>query len=288
MEENAPPTGKDKPEKKESGIAALVNSPAGVTLLGFFLTGVLGALVSFSVNAFQRWDQQQTQTLAERENEISSVNKQFVGAIVQRTFYTDAVLQAIGQSKAGSDLDAAWPRYESAYQAELAAVWQNHLNIEGHLEDDPAPTGDNGWQPFWYYLDLVIQPRYQEMDQCLRAVHGAYLSAGGPQADRMKVAQRILLGCETSLHWDHLAKAQKASVALWDHFETCLESFTYHLDVSARIQRQVWKAGETSVSLPAPGTCDKGDPICLQARFLVGLKESLAEDCGPLPAGQED
>ena len=161
MDENAPPGGTEKP-KKESGIAALINSPAGVTMLGFFLTGVLGALVSFSVNAFQRWDQEQTQTLTERENEISSVNKQFVGAIVQRTFYTDAVLAAIGQSKAGSDLDAAWPRYESAYQAELAAVWQNHLNIEGHLEDDPAPTGNNGWQPFWAYLDLVIQPRYQE------------------------------------------------------------------------------------------------------------------------------
>jgi hypothetical protein len=114
-----------------------------VTLLGFFLTGVLGA-------------------------------------IMQRT-YTDAVLQAIGQSKAGSDLEAAWPRYESAYQAELAAVWQIHLNKEGHLEDDSAPTGENGWQPFWYYLDLVIQPRFQEMDQCLRAVHGAYLSTGSPQ-----------------------------------------------------------------------------------------------------------
>src|SRR5579871_5027559 len=125
MDDNAPPGGTPK---KESGIATLINSPAGVTLLGFFLTGVLGAIVSFSVNAFQRWDQQQTQTLAERENEISSVNKQFVGAIVQRTFYTDAVLQAIAQSKAGADLDAAWPRYESAYQAELAAVWQNHLN----------------------------------------------------------------------------------------------------------------------------------------------------------------
>ena len=98
---DAPPARAGKAEKR-SGVAALINSPAGVTLLGFFLTGVLGALVSFSVNAFQRWDQQQTQTLAERENEISSVNKQFVGAIVQRTFYTDAVLEAIKQSKAGS------------------------------------------------------------------------------------------------------------------------------------------------------------------------------------------
>jgi hypothetical protein len=288
MDESGPPAGKEKPEKKDSGITALINTPAGVTLLGFFLTGVLGALVSFGANAFQRWDQEQTATLTERENEISSVNKQFVGAIVQRTFYTDAVLQAIAQSKAGSDFDAAWPRYESAYQAELAAVWQNHLNIEGHLEDDPAPTGDNGWQPFWYYLDLVIQPRFQEMDQCLRAVHGAYLSTTGAQADRMRVAQRILEGCETGYHWDHVGKAQKASVALWSHFETCLESFTYHLDVSARIQRQVWKAGETSASLPDPGRCNKGDPICLQAVFLVGLKESLAEDCGPLPAGQGD
>jgi hypothetical protein len=288
MDENGSPGGKDEPKKKESGFAALVNTPAGVTLLGFFLTGVLGALVSFSVNAFQRWDQERTTTLTERENEISSVNKQFVGAIVQRAFYTDAVLQAIGQSKAGSDLDAAWPRYESAYQAELAAVWQNHLNIEGHLEDDPAPTGENGWQPFWYYLDLVIQPRFQEMDHCLRGVHGAYLSAAGAQAERMKVAQRILQGCETSYHWDHLGKAQKASVAIWDHFETCLESFTYHLDVSARIERQVWKAGETSVSLPDPGRCDRGDPICLQAVFLVGLKDSIADDCGPLPAGHYD
>jgi hypothetical protein len=288
MDEEASPGGRDEPKKKESGIATLVNSPAGVTLLGFFLTGVLGALVSVSVNTFQRWDQERTTTLTERENEISSVNKQFVGAIVERTFYTDAVLQAIGQSKAGSDLEAAWPRYESAYQAELAAVWQNHLNIEGHLEDDPAPTGENGWQPFWYYLDLVIQPRFQEMDQCLRAVHGAYLSTGGAPAERMKEAQRILQGCKTSYHWDHLGKTQKASVALWDHFETCLESFTYHLDVSARIQRQVWKAAETSVSLPEPGHCDRSDPICLQAVFLVGLKESIAEDCGPLPAGQED
>jgi hypothetical protein len=257
-------------------------------MLGFFLTGVLGALVSFSVNAFQRWDQDRTATLNERENEISSVNKQFVGAIVQRTFYTDAVLAAIGQSKAGSDLNEAWPRYETAYQAELAAVWQNHLNLEGHLEDDPAPTGNNGWQPFWAYLDLVIQPRYQEMDHCLREVHGAWLSATGPQAERIKEAQRILQGCATSLHWDHLGKTQKTSVALWDHFETCLESFTYHLDVSARIERQVWKANEASTPLPAPGSCDKGDPICLQAVFLVGLKESLAEDCGPLPAGQDD
>jgi hypothetical protein len=285
MAENGPGGSAEKP-KKESGIATLLNSPAGVTLLGFFLTGVLGALVSFSVNAFQRWDQQQTQTLTERENEISSVNKQFVGAIVQRTFYTDAVLQAIRQSRAGSDLDAAWPRYESAYQAELAAVWQNHLNIEGHLEDDPAPTGNNGWQPFWNYLDLVIQPRYQEMDNCLREVHGAYL--GAAQADRIKAAQRILEGCETRWHWDHLGKTQKASVALWDHFETCLESFTYHLDVSARIQRQVWKAGEAAAALPAPGTCDRSDPICQQAVFLVGLKDSLAEDCGPLPAGDKD
>ncbi|HEX4158690.1 MAG TPA: hypothetical protein VHY79_09450 [Rhizomicrobium sp.] len=288
MDENSSPSGKDKPEKRESGIAELVNSPAGVTLLGFFLTGVLGALVTFSVNAFQRWDQDRTATLTERENEISSVNKQFVGAIVQRTFYTDAVLGAIDQSKVGADLDAAWPHYESAYQAELAAVWQNHLNIEGHLEDDPAPTGQNGWQPFWYYLDVVIQPRFQEMDHCLRAAHGAYLSVPGAQAERIKAAQRILQECETSYHWDHLGKAQKASVAIWDHFETCLESFTYHLDVSARIERQVSKAAETSVSLPDPASCDKGDPICLQARFLVGLEGSLAEDCGPLPAGERD
>ncbi|HEY1613838.1 MAG TPA: hypothetical protein VGF97_09135 [Rhizomicrobium sp.] len=286
MADNGAPGGTEKP-KKESGFAVLLNSPAGVTLLGFFLTGVLGALVSVSVNAFQRWDQERTATLTEREQEISSVNRQFVDAIVQRTFYTDAVLEAVDQSKAGSDLEAAWPHYESAYQAELAAVWQNHLNIEGHLEDDPAPTGENGWQPFWNYLDLVIQPRYLEMDRCLRAAHGAYLSAGGTSAEKMREAQRILEGCQTSWHWDHAGKTQKASVALWDHFKTCLESFTYHLDVSARIQRQVWQANETSITLPNPNSCDHGDPICLQAIFLVGLGDSLAEDCGPLPDGDK-
>src|ERR1700683_2973943 len=97
---------------------------------------------------------------------------------------------------------------------------------------------------------FCVQPSYQEMDNRLRAVHGAWLSAGGPQAGRMKAAPRILQGCEASHHWDHPAQAQKASVALWDHFEPCLESFTYHLDVSARIQRQVWKAGGSAVGVP--------------------------------------
>jgi hypothetical protein len=50
----------------------------------------------------------------------------------------------------------------------------------------------------------------------------------------------------------------------------------------------VWKAGEAAAALPAPGTCDRSDPICQQAVFLVGLKDSLAEDCGPLPAGDKD
>lgn len=283
MAEN--PSDPDSTKEQRSGFATLLNTPAGVTLLGFFLTGVLGALVSFSVNAFQRWDQERLATLTERENEIRSVNREFVGAIVQRAFYTDAVVEAITLSKTGSDLDTVWPRYESAYQGERAAVWQNHLNIEGHLQDDPAPTGQNGWQPFWYYLDVVIQPRFEEMDHCLRAAHGAYLSPGGSQADRMKEAQRVLLGCETSYRWDHVGKKQEASVALWDHFKTCLESFTYHLDLSTRIQQQVWKAGESSESLPDPGRCNKGDPVCQQAAFLVGLEDSIAGDCGPLPAG---
>lgn len=275
----------DEAKKPRSGMAEILNTPAGVTLLGFFLTGVLGALVSFSVNAFQRWDQDQVATLTERENEIRSVNRQFVGAIVQRAFYTDAVIAAITLSRTGSDLEAAWPRYDNAYQAEQAAVWQNHLNIEGHLQDDPEPTGENGWQPFWYYLDLVIQPRFAEMDRCLRIAHGAWLSTGGAQADRMSAAQRVLQGCESSYHWDHLKPKQDASVALWDHFKTCLESFTYHLDLSARIQQQVWKANESSVPLPDPARCDRSDPVCLQARFLIGLEDSIAGDCGPLPPG---
>jgi hypothetical protein len=282
MAENSP----DNPKEHRSGIGALLNTPAGVTLLGFFLTGVLGALVSFSVNAFQRWDQERVATLTERENEIRSVNREFVGAIVQRAFLTDAVLEAITLSKTGSDLETVWPRYENAYQAERAAVWQNHLNIEGHLQDDPAPTGQNGWQPFWYYLDLVIQPRFEEMDRCLRAAHGTFLSSGGSQPDRMIAAQRVLAGCEGSTHWDHVGKKQEASVAQWDHFKTCLESFTYHLDLSARIQQQVWKAGESTVSLPDPSRCNDGDPVCQQARFLVGLEGSIADDCGPLPSGR--
>jgi len=281
MAENSP----DNPKEHRSGIGAVLNTPAGVTLLGFFLTGVLGALVSFSVNAFQRWDQERIATLTERENEIRSVNREFVGAIVQRAFLTDAVLEAITLSKTGSDLETVWPRYENAYQAERAAVWQNHLNIEGHLQDDPAPTGQNGWQPFWYYLDLVIQPRFEEMDRCLRAAHGTFRSTGGSQPDRMIAAQRVLAGCEGSTHWDRVGKKQEASVAQWDHFKTCLESFTYHLDLSARIQQQVWKAGESTVSLPDPSRCNDGDPVCQQARFLVGLKDSIADDCGPLPAG---
>ena len=46
----------DNTKEPRSGFATILNTPAGVTLLGFFLTGVLGALVSFSVNVFQRWD----------------------------------------------------------------------------------------------------------------------------------------------------------------------------------------------------------------------------------------
>ncbi|HEX3429720.1 MAG TPA: hypothetical protein VHT03_02445 [Rhizomicrobium sp.] len=285
---NAPNNASDNAKKPRSGFGEILNTPAGVTLLGFFLTGVLGGLVSLSLNAFQRWDQDRVATLTERENEIRSVNREFVGAIVQRAFYTDAVIEAITLSKTGSDLEGAWPRYESAFQAEQGAVWQNHLNIEGHLQDDPAPTGENGWQPFWYYLDLVIQPRFEEMDRCLRSAHGVYLSAGGPQPDRMKAAQSVLLGCESSTHWDHVRPKQEASVAQWDHFKTCLESFTYHVDLSARIQQQVWKAGESSVSLPDPARCNKDDPVCQQARFLIGLEDSIADDCGPLPPGHYD
>jgi hypothetical protein len=59
-------------------------------------------------------------------------------------------------------------------------------------------------------------------------------------------------------------------------------------DASASIRRQVWEARETSVSLPDPGRCDRGDPIGPQAVFLVGLKDRLAEDCGPLPEGHDD
>src|SRR5579871_5705048 len=104
MADHSPDTPPQAPRER-SGFGALLNTPAGVTLLGFFLTGVLGALVSLSVNVFQRWDQERVATLAERENEIRSVNREFVGAIVQRAFYTDAMLEAIALSKSGSDLE---------------------------------------------------------------------------------------------------------------------------------------------------------------------------------------
>ena len=73
MAENSPGNAPDNAKKPRSGIGEILNTPAGVTLLGFFLTGVLGGLVSLSVNAFQRWDQERVATLTERENEIRVV-----------------------------------------------------------------------------------------------------------------------------------------------------------------------------------------------------------------------
>jgi hypothetical protein len=264
-----------------------LQSQAGFAFLASILVAAVGSLITWELSEIGQHQQEQYAQQQEQDKELIALQTDFVTAIVQRVTYTDDVLQSLNRPASETDLNELWPHYLDAYRADRFQSWKNQLNMEGHWESQQNLLADNRQQEFWNYLDLVIEPRFEEMHQCVTVAHDAYVSANGSQMDKMHAAQIVLngpdgkSGCETSFKWDNQAVMPAGSVARWDHFETCIENFTYLLNVSDRIQRQVWHgdAGYTPVA-KASGACTTNDSSCVQAKFLSNLHDLVSATCG--------
>jgi hypothetical protein len=264
---------------------------AVLTLLG----AVLGSAVTEWGSYLERAREEKSATIEERARELGSIHDTLGRAIIQREIATDMVINAIDIGATRPEIDQLWQQYSDAYRAEVLTELQSHLLVTGHTEDDPNPASATGMEYFWYYLDTVIQGRFDSVHRCLLQVHSDFVSADDPLANRLQKAQARLQACEADGGWvarayiDPKTKVLVSSVATWEGFKGCLEDFVDLQDLNARLQRRVWQANSWSLSLvkaltPAGSQneddCRPDDPVCDQRKFLRGLQGTLEQSCG--------
>ena len=283
------PVGRGTPLER---VYAFFDTRVGLTILGFVLTGMLGGLASFLVNETLRSQDQQSGVLQQRESELSAIHTGIGHAIVTRSIATEDLMNVVDSGASDAEVESVWSRYMDAYRSEVSLELESHLIVTGHTEDDPNPGTDTAVKVLWTYLDDVIQSRFQGMHECLLQVRSTYVAAEIPVSNKFAAARAVLAQCRTDDYWNDKSyldpkTRQRVSVAGWDGFKSCLEDFTYALEMSARIQRRVWASGFWSIGnlehvthLRSPDDCSPDDAICLQNRFFRGLKVELEGSCG--------
>jgi hypothetical protein len=139
------------------------------------------------------------------------------------------------------------------------------------------------------------------MHDCMLDMHNAFISADDPLPNRLSKARADLAACRHDADWDHLAytytvpttgsakpTSETQSISDWDDFKTCLEDYSYLLDMSARLETRV---GQSAVTWNLTGwwrkDCRDGDALCQQDYFFSQLQDNLAKSCGRLDKDYE-
>ncbi len=199
----------------------------GMALLGFLLTGILGAGASALLSEAQRWQEDQAAAAKERSAELQSIQTGIANAILQRETSANLLLVAFRAGASEADIDQLWDAYIQAYRTEVPVVLEGHLAIQGHDEDDIVSDSSAALNDFWYYLDGVLQARFESMHDCLFQAHYAFKADSTPLADKFQQARNVLDGCVIDARWDGKGYSdpvtkQKVSVADWDDFRVCV------------------------------------------------------------------
>jgi hypothetical protein len=272
-----------------SRVANFLNSTAGIAILGFLLTTVAGTFITNRLAENAKDVQNVAAAREKHEQELSDIRNKVELSIVKRELYSEALIEAMQYGAPASEVAEIWPRYQNAYRDNQEAYWRNHLSLEGRFDlslgvSEPVTT------VFWDYLDLVIEPRFDQLHACIEKAHEAFNRSATDRASPGTSAYKALQQCESEPSWDSFKGGNERSISSWDDFQICLENYTYHLDWMVRIQSQVWQQEEESGSLvnaftgsDADKGCDGTKPACWKKLFLASLQRDIAEDCGNIP-----
>jgi len=264
---------------------------------------VLGAVVSTYWHNEEKKRDETAREAEKQELVLRQVRDRVSSSIAERTEAADTLIQGLEDKLPPPDIDRLWQRYETACHDQDVAYENNQLNLEGISDVDlvaetPLTT------VFWNYLDLVIQPRFRNLNTCITKL---YIKYQEPRSTRATLV-RSFDECDkedlldnaskpTPNYWDRY-HGSGSGVQRWYNFKTCLHDYSYLLDWHVRIQSRVWAYARSADELRSewytrwpwqhfqePRSYD--DPMCWQQRLLFNLKDNLENVCGIFPIDSE-
>ena len=284
----------------------MFSKPAGLVILTFVLTTVIG---TFANNLWQAAESERTSDQAnvdKRDREIQDAMNGIKKTLMERAAASDQLIVALELKEDSKTIDDLWSAYQRAYHDENVAYLSSQLRLEGLT--DLLPAGASGavfTTTFWNYLDLVIQPRFNDLHVCIVALKGAYALPGSTTAtltsDFLKCSYATtpddLVRINSKMaYWDQFAGTGKA-VTLWSRFKTCLEVYSFQLDWNLMGQRQLSEEAsrerEDSDWLAHPVRAierwsSPDQASNWQNSFLCQMRQRLEDDCGVYPMKEHE
>lgn len=298
-------SGEPRPKGLFARVHSFFDTKVGFALLTFLLTSGLGTFATWLLTDVQQVQASRSVALQARAAELASLHTGVEANILQREVAADNYIRAIEVGAGDSEVGELWQKYEEAANGEILSALQSHLVIMGHTQDGPDPGlfDRKAWR-FWTYLSDVIQPRFASMHDCLLDVHNAYVAAGEPLFNRLAKARVELKLCKKDSDWDRFAYTfdpavgnssgkngnttkTTVSVSEWDDFKTCVEDYTYLLDLSTRLEARAVQYEHIPIAGHDWDGCSSSDDMCRLTKFLDSLPATLPRSCGSLDKDYE-
>jgi len=257
-----------KPPRFVGWLPQFANTNAGVVILGFLLTTILGGLFTWGQKYVEDTRRQGDIAAEKRREEDSRIAQYNIrqdhevrdlvdNAVVQRAVYADDLVRAFERGARIDELKADWLRYQTSRHDFVAAKLRNMMNLK--LEFAPGSYPDDlRSSMFWEYLDFVIRPAFDAFDRCIADSYGR----ASAEADSQSAApKRVFEGCgvepdnftqqfsrkslddvnrqeNPGYAKDHPRDAVDYSVSRWDQFVICVQEYAFFIDMTLRKKEQ--------------------------------------------------
>lgn len=237
-----------------------MSSPAGLAILGFALTSVLGSWVADHLKNADAARDAATQDEKDRTARIDKIESQLSSSLQQRMTYVHLISEELARDDAVDDLKTDWPAYRQQYVNGTVSVLLGNLSLQKEMEAaDPA-----GWHVFSRYLLSWVEPRLEDEDYCLSAARDAYIDASAQPGERSRQAGAVLSACGRP-DLDALSACVQ-DLVINIHYAV-MRSEAAASDAKRLLSRQG--------ALASPGATDG---------FAGSLVKGLKDDCGKEPA----
>lgn len=244
--------------------ASAMNTPAGLAVLAFVLTTVLGAAIKIGADAvFERAAQQRHNLEVQRAN-FQEVTKITGPEMAKLKLDTDELVLNLSRAHRVSEVNASWNNYERSYDDITLSLWADFIGLQRTLRAAP------GQKLFAWYIGFYIEPELDSMNECLTSALDTYQDAERDGESGGSAASERLKECDTD--------------PAWSDFETCLYSFAINFDQAISLQQQSLDR-ESGIKIsdtedPYYIEC-KGKEPCERQKFQAALPAALTPDCGP-------
>jgi hypothetical protein len=246
-------------------IFRLMNSPAGLAILGFILTSGLSAVVADVVRNADETTAAQNQKVENRAKSLSHLRALLDVTLAKRAALTDMIHYDISRDRSEADLNRIWPVYRQTVIDGTSNLWMAQRDLE---EEASAISDDENDVILSNYLVAHVGYALANENECITEAHDSYLNTAMGKAERLSDARTELERC------------QKPD---WDTLQLCMRDLTTSIDELIALRTEVLEDGAGSSPWPFGRSRFSDGSVQRERKFFEDLHARLPKNCGPEP-----